>query len=102
MKKGFLLVAVLFILVVMANAGTKMDEQFNTYKEGFVLDLWKMYPGWASSVGYHLYDSALVVPTNAARTEEVNFCKNELNNRLSPYRKSVVIRHLGREGIESI
>ena len=79
MKKGFLLVAVLFILVVMANAGTKMDEQFNTYKEGFVLDLWKMYPGWASSVGYHLYDSALVVPTNAARTEEVNFCKNELN-----------------------
>ena len=79
MKKGFLLVAVLFILVVMANAGTKMDEQFNTYKEGFVLDLWKMYPGWASAVGYHLYDTALVVPTNASRTEEVNFCKNELN-----------------------
>ena len=38
------------------------DSLFDTFKTHFVEDLWKMYPSWASSQGYHKYDSLLVVP----------------------------------------
>src|ERR1035437_3622898 len=52
-----------------------MNPQFDKYKEQFIEDLWKVYPGWASSQGYHKYDSLLIVPTNDARTKELAFSK---------------------------
>ncbi len=55
------------------------NEAFNKYKEQFVLDLWKVYPGWASSVGYHQYDSALVLPTPASRKAEIAFCNRQMS-----------------------
>ncbi len=51
------------------------DSRFNNYKEKFVENLWELYPGWASSQGYHKYDSVLTVPNEAQRTKELAFCK---------------------------
>lgn len=56
------------------------DKQFDSYKERFVEDLWKTYPGWASSMGYSKYDSVLIVPDAAAREKELMFCKAHLDS----------------------
>ena len=55
-----------------------MDKRFDDYKEQFVLALWRVYPGWASSVGYHKYDNVLVVPDALSREREVKFNKEQL------------------------
>ena len=85
MKKVILSVIALLGLMQHVNAQTDMNEQFNKYKEGFVLDMWKVYPAWASSVGYHKYDSVLIVPNDASRTKEVAFCKAELKKLQSQF-----------------
>ncbi|MBS1780752.1 MAG: DUF885 domain-containing protein [Bacteroidetes bacterium] len=56
------------------------DAAFDSYKERFVEALWQQYPGWASSVGYHKYDSILIVPDAAARNKEIAFCKGQLDS----------------------
>lgn len=56
------------------------DPQFDHYKENFVEELWKVYPGWASSQGYHKYDSILVVPDDASRAKEIAFAKANLDS----------------------
>lgn len=56
------------------------DPKFDAYKERFVEALWKTYPAWASSVGYHNYDSVLVVPDEAARQRELAFSKAHLDS----------------------
>lgn len=57
---------------------TKMDEAFDHHKEQFILSLWKVNPAWASTVGYHKYDSVLIVPNAASRMQEEAFCKAQL------------------------
>lgn len=57
-----------------------INPQFDKYKEQFIEDLWKMYPGWASSQGYHKYDSILVVPNENARAKELAFAKANLDS----------------------
>ncbi len=49
------------------------NQRFDSYKNNFVEALWKLYPGWASSVGYHNYDSILPLPDAAQRTKESGF-----------------------------
>lgn len=49
------------------------NESFERYKQQFVEELWKIYPGWASSIGYHNYDSVLTVPNEAQRNKEIAF-----------------------------
>ncbi|MBS1585199.1 MAG: DUF885 domain-containing protein [Bacteroidetes bacterium] len=61
------------------NMGTQ-DTQFDGYKERFIESLWKLNPGWASSVGYHKYDSVLVVPDEANRSVELAFDKANLDS----------------------
>jgi uncharacterized protein (DUF885 family) len=56
------------------------DQQFDHYKENFVEQLWKIYPGWASSQGYHKYDSILIVPDSASRSKELAFAKAHLDS----------------------
>ncbi len=51
------------------------NEKFDRYKERFITAMWEMYPAWASSVGYHLYDDMLVIPNEAARKKEIRFCR---------------------------
>ncbi len=56
------------------------DDHFDRYKEQFIERLWALYPGWASSQGYHNYDSVLVVPDEAQRDREMAFCKANLDS----------------------
>lgn len=57
-----------------------MNTSFDQYKEHFIDDMWKVYPGWASGVGYHKYDSVLIVPDDAARNHELAFAKANLDS----------------------
>lgn len=61
-------------------AAAGQDGHFDHYKEQFIEHLWALYPGWASSQGYHHYDSVLVVPDEAQRTKEMAFCKANLDS----------------------
>ena len=87
MKNIFLSTVAFVILVSCGNnkqTETKMenhaaaDSLFDIYKQKFVEDLWKMYPAWASSQGYHAYDSVLVVQDIESRNKELAFCKENL------------------------
>jgi uncharacterized protein (DUF885 family) len=54
---------------------TKGDESFTAY-EGHYLDaLWKISPDRATGVGYHKYDSILIVPNDKSREAIINFVK---------------------------
>ncbi|XZF13311.1 DUF885 domain-containing protein [Chitinophagaceae bacterium MMS25-I14] len=61
-------------------ANTDANARFDTYKQGFIESLWKVYPGWASSQGYHKYDSVLVIPDAAAREKEKAFATANLDS----------------------
>ena len=56
------------------------DAAFTAYKEGLVLRFWEMYPTWASSVGYHNYDSIIFVPDASQREKELRFNESELDS----------------------
>ena len=57
-----------------------VNAKFESYKNNFVDALWKLYPGWASGVGYHNYDSVLVIPDQAMRNSELAFAKANLDS----------------------
>jgi uncharacterized protein (DUF885 family) len=61
-------------------AAADVNPAFDAYKNQFIEELWKIYPGWASSQGYHKYDSVLVVPDEAERAGEVAFAKANLDS----------------------
>jgi uncharacterized protein (DUF885 family) len=57
-----------------------MNPQFENYKNNFVEELWKVYPEWASSQGYHKYDSVLVIPNDESRVRETAFMNANLDS----------------------
>jgi uncharacterized protein (DUF885 family) len=59
----------------MGPAQGKDDGAFNLYEDNFLDALWKISPDWATSVGYHKYDSLLVVPDDKSRDKMVTFSK---------------------------
>ena len=59
---------------------TDLNVGFDAYKNRFVEALWQVYPTWASSQGYHKYDSILVVPDDAARSRELAFANDHLDS----------------------
>ena len=93
------IITICFILLVhlFGNAQPKpkgADKNFNVHKEKFVLALWKQYPSWASSQGFHAYDSILIIPNDAERKSSIAFCTEQLDalkkfnvNALSDYNK---------------
>jgi len=56
------------------------DIQFDQFKDRFVNALWKQYPGWASSVGYHNYDSVLTIPNNLEKEASLLFSQKYLDS----------------------
>ncbi len=77
------IIAFLFIIystACVAQKSNSFNAAFDNYKERFVLALWKQNPGLASSKGFHLYDTALVVPDDNARKNELIFCKQQLDS----------------------
>jgi len=80
MKK---LVTLLLITVSATSfAQKKVDNNnaFDAYKNRFILATWKQNPAWASSEGFHLYDSILNVPDSDARKSELLFCSQHLDS----------------------
>lgn len=80
MRNAFLnLILVMSIFVtscsetVNKNNNMNSNEDFNSYKDSFVEELWQLYPEWASSVGYTKYDSILTVPDENYRTAQLQF-----------------------------
>jgi len=83
------------------------NQMFTQFKEVFIEDLWKLYPGWATHAGYHKYDSVLVVLSDEFRQRELSFCSRYLDTlktinlqQLSPNDKTD--HHLIREALLSI
>ena len=62
----------------------KDDAGFTLYENNFLDALWKLNPDWATSVGYHKYDSILLVPSNKNREKIIDFDKLQLDS-LSRY-----------------
>src|SRR5688572_14768026 len=54
------------------------DDKFDSYKKVWVEKLWRMNPEWASSVGYHKYDSVLAIPTPQRRKAVIRTYKTRL------------------------
>ncbi|MBD2717026.1 DUF885 domain-containing protein [Microvirga sp. STR05] len=59
----------------LADADAQPDAVFERYKTRFIDSLWYYNPEWASSQGYHRYDSLLVVPTEGRRRTEAKMLK---------------------------
>ena len=78
MRKLIFLAATAFLLVA-CNQLQKSEVQgpdnatLQTFKNNFIDKLWLMYPGWATSQGYHKYDSVLIIPDKVERQNELNF-----------------------------
>jgi uncharacterized protein (DUF885 family) len=56
------------------------DTQFSNYSDQFIKELWKNNPDWATSVGYHNFDSVLVVPDGVSRLEYKKFIEAQLDS----------------------
>ncbi|MGN6397621.1 MAG: DUF885 domain-containing protein [Mucilaginibacter sp.] len=58
----------------------KDDAAFAVYENSFLEGLWKLDPNWATSVGYHKYDSLLLVPDNKLRDKLVTYAKVQIDS----------------------
>ena len=54
------------------------DARFDTYKNQFLLALWRLEPELAARKGYHKYDSLLVIPDAAQRLRSDKFAQTNL------------------------
>jgi uncharacterized protein (DUF885 family) len=61
-------------------AVTPADARFDRFKNQFILDLWKQNPDYASSQGFHKYDSLLVIPSDAQRRSDAAFISKNLGS----------------------
>ncbi len=85
MKKIVLALCSLFIFACQStdkkeSAATNQDKAFEDYKNYFVEELWKTYPEWASSVGFHKYDSLMTVNDAANKKKELSFLNSHLDS----------------------
>ncbi|MGZ3874966.1 MAG: DUF885 family protein, partial [Mucilaginibacter sp.] len=58
----------------------KDDAAFAVYENSFLDGLWKLNPDWATSVGYHKYDSLLVIPDDKNRDKMITFAKVQIDS----------------------
>jgi uncharacterized protein (DUF885 family) len=58
----------------------KDDAAFTTYENSFLDGLWKLNPDWATSVGYHKYDSLLSIPNDQTRSKMLDFAKVQMDS----------------------
>lgn len=62
------------------SSSANLDSKFDNYKENFVEELWKNNPEWASSQGYHKYDSILLIPNAENERSQLKFAQNHLDS----------------------
>ena len=85
MKKTILSLSFLIVLFSCNkkdNPGSETDlnAKFDQYKTYFVEELWKVSPEWASSQGFHKYDSILIIPTVENDQMQLKFAKTHLDS----------------------
>lgn len=85
MKKIFCFFTILLLAACQnqskpVTASADQNSGFENYRENFVSYLWRLYPGWASSIGFHNYDSVLTVPNSSFHEEEFNFANAQLDS----------------------
>jgi len=81
MKKLILLIVL--SLAFIACGQEDPNQKFDAFKETFITQLWKIYPDWASSVGYHHYDSILAVPNKESNDKRLAFAAEKLTELFS-------------------
>jgi len=86
MKYFFISMSCLFALLscqsnstTTETKSTNLDSSFNALSNRFIDELWKIYPGWATGLGNHVYDTVLIIPNEDNRNKELLFCKNYLD-----------------------
>jgi len=60
--------------------GSVDDAAFNEYEKKFLDEFWKLNPDWGTSVGYHKYDSVLLIPDKKNREKLIRFAKVQLDS----------------------
>jgi len=81
MKKFLLFIlCCLGVLVNTEAAPENLNKYFDTFKNGFINDMWKMYPDWATNNGYHKYDGELIIPNDKDRALQNAFSKKYLDS----------------------
>jgi uncharacterized protein (DUF885 family) len=78
MKLAIIIISVMMALPVLNKEKSSKDSEFESFKSKFIEALWKANPEWANAVGYHKYDSILVVPDNDSRNDQLAFSKKYL------------------------
>ncbi|GAB3587015.1 DUF885 domain-containing protein [Hymenobacter daeguensis] len=58
--------------------GSTADARFDAFKNQFIEAFWQQNPDYASSQGYHRYDSLLVIPDAAQRQRDATFSQHYL------------------------
>ena len=56
------------------------EAGFIFYENNFLDAFWKQNPDWATSVGYHKYDSLLVIPSSKNRDKLLTFTKVQMDS----------------------
>lgn len=74
------LIAIIFTMFLIA-CNTNKNTEFDTFKNNFVSNLWIQFPDWASSQGFHKFDSALLIPNTKTRKNQLDFV-NKYNDSL--------------------
>jgi uncharacterized protein (DUF885 family) len=57
---------------------TPTDARFDRFKDQLILDLWRQNPDYASAMGFHKYDSLLMIPDETQRRREAAFVAQKL------------------------
>lgn len=78
--KNLISILILAILFSCNPKDKRGDADFPKFTESFIQDLWKQYPGWATGVGFHKYDSVLVIPNEETRKADLAFAKRILDS----------------------
>lgn len=95
MRKNFIFISLIVLAVYSCKkdanitAGAVDDAAFDNYKTKFLEDLWKLDPNWATTVGYHKYDSLLVIPNGKSRDAMITFTKQQMDS-LAKYNPDVL------------
>ena len=60
--------------------GGKDDGSIIAYESNFLNGLWKLSPDWATSEGFHKYDSLLLIPNDQSRDKLLTYAKVQLDS----------------------
>jgi len=65
---------------VNTNESARDNDGFTIYETHFLDALWKVDPDWATMVGYHKYDSLMVIPNSSSRNAKMDFTKYQMDS----------------------